>query len=296
MLNFHKISMSDRDSMTKLLAVNDFRSAEYSFANAFNWSEIFHVEVAFVENFMLMRVGTDKKSYLYPVGSGDLKTAVQWLKDDAALLQQPFVMHGVLPESKILLEQTFPDEFEFTSNRNIFDYLYRSEDLIHLTGKKYQPKRNHISRFKKTFDWTYETISPDNIQECIDMNEEWCRVYGCIENYSLRSETCVARRALCHFFDENLLGGLLRVDGQIAAYTVGERINSDTLIVHIEKAFSEKYLGVYQVINQEFVQRHAKNLLYVNREDDAGNEGLRKAKLSYHPAFLLEKYIAKAIK
>jgi len=295
MLEFRKITMADRELMTKLFAVNDFRSAEYSFANAFNWSEIFHIEVAFVDNFMLIRAGAERKSYLYPVGFGDLKTAVQWLKTDAAVLQQPFVMHAILPESKLILEQLFPNEFQFTANRDVLDYVYHVEDLINLTGKKYQPKRNHISRFKKNYDWIYEDITTDNLLECIAMNEEWCRVYGCLENYSLRSETCVARCALTHFFDENLLGGLLRVDGQIAAYTVGERINSDTLIVHIEKAFSEKYLGVYQVINQEFVRRHAVGLRYVNREDDAGNEGLRKAKLSYHPAFLLEKYLATSI-
>ncbi|MDR1681121.1 MAG: phosphatidylglycerol lysyltransferase domain-containing protein [Prevotellaceae bacterium] len=295
MMNFRKITLDDRDAVNRCLALSDFRAAEYSFANAFNWSLAFGIEIAFADGFLLQRSGDNPKYYMYPPGAGDIKKVIQAIFDDAAEGGYTAVIRAILPEQKALLEALFPGRFRFTPQRQSFDYIYHSDDLIRLAGRKYQAKRNHAARFKKTFAWTYEPITGDNLAECVAMNQEWCRVYGCHDNLSLRAETCAVRRALLYFSEERQLGGLLRVDGRVAAYTVGEQLNSDTLIVHIEKAFSELFPGAYQVINQEFVRRHAGSLPYVNREDDTGDAGLRKAKLSYHPAFLLEKYIAELL-
>jgi hypothetical protein len=295
MIQFHKITLDDRDEINRRLAVSDFRAAEYSFANAFNWSLAFGIEIAFFDRFLLLRSGDNPKYYMYPPGACDVKKAIQAIFDDAAECGYTAAIRAVLPEQKALLEQLFPHFFRFTPQRHSFDYIYHCKDLIRLAGKKYQAKRNHAARFRKNFAWSYEPITDANLSECIAMNKEWCRVYGCNDNLSLKAETCAVQRALLYFFEEKQLGGLLRIDGRVAAYTVGERLNSDTLIVHIEKAFSEQFPGAYQVINQEFITRHAEGLTYVNREDDAGDTGLRKAKLSYHPAFLLEKYIAEPL-
>ncbi|MDR2362554.1 MAG: phosphatidylglycerol lysyltransferase domain-containing protein [Prevotellaceae bacterium] len=295
MLSFHKISIDDRDEINRRLALSDFRAAEYSFANSFNWGLAFGIEIAYFDRLLLLRSGDNPKYYLYPSGAGDVETAIQAILDDAAEGGYTACIRAILPEQKAEMEQRFPYRFRFTPQRHSFDYIYHSEDLIRLAGKKYQAKRNHAARFRKTFDWLYEPITGANLSECVAMNKEWCRLYGCNDNLSLKAETCAVQRALLYFFEEELLGGLLRVDGRVIAYTVGERLNSDTLIVHIEKAFSESFPGAYQVINQEFVQRHAAGLPYVNREDDTGDAGLRKAKLSYHPVFLLEKYLAEPL-
>jgi hypothetical protein len=291
MIDFRPVTIADRDEVNKRLALSDFRAAEYSFANLFNWSGIFHTEIAFWDNLLLFRSGIDRSHYFYPAGTGPVQAAVQWMMDDAAAQHKPFTLRSVQEAGKQQLEQLFPGRFTYTAVRDLFDYVYLAEDLLHLSGKKLQPKRNHISRFKKTFDWQYEDLTEANLAECKAMNEEWCRLYGCLDNASLKMEGCAVCRALNHFTEEGLLGGALRVDGKIIAFTAGEQVNADTLLVHIEKAFGEAYPGAYQVINQEFVRRHAAHLRYVNREDDAGDEGLRKAKLSYRPAFLLEKYI-----
>ncbi|MDR0729442.1 MAG: phosphatidylglycerol lysyltransferase domain-containing protein [Prevotellaceae bacterium] len=295
MLPFHKISLDDRDEINRRLALSDFRAAEYSFANSFNWGLAFGIEIAYFDRFLLLRSGDNPKYYLYPPGAGDVRTAIQAILDDASEGDYTACIRAILPEQKAEMEQWFPNRFRFTPQRHSFDYIYHSEDLMRLAGKKYQAKRNHAARFRKTFDWAYEPVTGANLSECVAMNKEWCRLYGCNDNLSLKAETCAVQRALLYFFEEELLGGLLRVDGRVIAYTVGERLNSDTLIVHIEKAFSESFPGAYQVINQEFVQRHADGLAYVNREDDTGDAGLRKAKLSYHPAFLLEKYLAEPL-
>ncbi len=292
MINFRQITMADRACVNQFLSASNFRSAEYSFANIYNWTKAYAIEIAFFEGFLLFRSGKGEKNYVYPAGSGNLAPALQALIDEAAEAGRPFVLRAVQPEGKQLMEQLFPGRFKYTLMRDTFDYIYLSDDLINLTGKKFQPKRNHIARFKKGFNWQYEDITAANLPECEAMNEEWCRIYGCNDNASLAAEACAVRCALHHFNDEALVGGLLRVDGKVIAYTVGEQLNTDTLIVHVEKAFSEVYQGAYQLINQEFVKRHAANLKYVNREDDAGDEGLRKAKLSYQPIFLIEKYMA----
>ncbi|MDR3350122.1 MAG: phosphatidylglycerol lysyltransferase domain-containing protein [Prevotellaceae bacterium] len=295
MINFQAITFADREKINAVLKLSDFRAAEYSFANIFNWSKAFNSEVAFFEDFLLCRGGRERKSYLYPAGAGNLEAAITAMINDAAALGHPFVLRAIQAEGKQLLEQLFPGRFHFTAWRNTYDYIYHSGDLINLSGKKFQSKRNLISRFNKNFEWHYESVTAANLQECVQMNEEWCRIYACHENSSLQAETCAVRRALNYFSDEMLAGGLLRADGKVIAYTVGEQINSDTFIVHIEKAFGEKFPGAYQAINREFAERHAAHLKYINREDDTGDEGLRKAKLSYRPAFMIEKYSAALI-
>ena len=175
--------------------------------------------------------------------------------------------------------------------RNWADYIYKVSDLLELAGRKYQPKRNLISRFRNNNEWTYEDIDNGNIAECVAMNEEWCQRNGCNDEGSLQLEAGAVAAMLAHFCELGLCGGLLRVQGKVIAYTVGEPLSGDTFIVHIEKAFTE-FQGAYQTINQQFLLHHAAGFQYVNLEDDAGDAGLRKAKLSYHPAFMQEKYIA----
>ena len=123
------------------------------------------------------------------------------------------------------------------------------------------------------------------------MTDEWCALNGCSHNESMRMEACAVRTALRDFVPLRLRGGILRSGGRIVAYTLGERLNSDTFIVHVEKAFSD-VTGAYPMINRCFLEHEAAGLRYVNREDDAGDEGLRRAKLSYHPVYMLEKYLA----
>ncbi len=146
-------------------------------------------------------------------------------------------------------------------------------------------------------DWTFESFctNKDNcsnlLNECIEMNSKWCQENECQENTTMLQESSSVKKILDNFVDLKLKGGILRLNGKIIAFTVGERQNSDTFIVHIEKAFTQ-YQGVYQMINQLFVERETAEYKYINREDDAGDEGLRKAKLSYRPIFLEEKSIA----
>lgn len=294
MLEFKKISLTDKSWVDELLKFSDFRGAEYNFTNLFIWEPVFESKICRFKDFLLLTSGTGENTrYLFPAGKGDYKEVLSVLAEDAKLKRVPFIIIGIPPEMVDTVKSFFPENNGVDPVRDSFDYVYESEKLITLSGKKLQPKRNHLARFTELLNWSYEVIDEKNLEECVQFTEGWCiEVGGCEGNKSLSSELCAVGRALTHFFELKLSGGLIRLDGRVVAYSIGEKLNSDTLIIHIEKA-SASIRGAYQAINREFAQRNAAGLKYINREDDAGDLGLRQAKTSYYPAFMQEKYIAK---
>ena len=189
--------------------------------------------------------------------------------------------------------------FAFESDRALEDYVYNAEDLRNLTGRRYQPKRNHINRFvENNPTWTYEEITPATLPECLEMDKEWYRRSlqreGDAEERDLGDEGIALRTAMEHYEGLGLEGGLIRVYGEVVAFTIGDRLSADTYDVHFEKAYGELQ-GAYAMINREFARwvraRHPE-IRYLNREDDMGVEGLRKAKQSYYPDLMVEKHTA----
>lgn len=292
MIEFRQITLEDKEWIDNILACSDYRGAEYCFTNLFIWEEVFKSKIARHKDFLLFTSGFGEETrYLYPPGSGDLREVIELLQSDANERGVPFKMIGLSPEAKVQLESLFPEAYTFKPTRDSFDYIYESEKMISLAGKKLQSKRNHLNKFLETPGWSYEEITPENLAEVREFTIKWCIANQCKDSQSKMWEICAVNKALSNFFDLKLKGGLIRVDGEVIAYSAGERINSDTLIVHIEKADSN-IRGAYQAINREFASRHAASLKYINREDDAGEEGLRRAKESYYPAFMQEKYAA----
>lgn len=292
MLDFKNIKISDKVWIDELLKHSDFRGAEYCFTNLFIWDEVYHSKITRYKDFLLFTSGSgDTARYLFPPGRGDVKEAIELLEANAIERNVKFVLIGLSAQTKIQLETMCPGKYDFTVERNSFDYIYESEKLVSLAGKKLQSKRNHLARFRELPGWEYEDITEQNLQDCINYSYEWCQLNGCGENASLMLECCAVNKALAHYSELKLRGGLLRLDGKIVAYTVGEPLNSDTVIVHIEKADSE-IRGSYPMINREFAERLSEGFVYINREDDAGDEGLRRAKNSYYPVFMQEKYSA----
>jgi hypothetical protein len=291
MIEFRPLKLEDADWVKPLLQRSGERGAEYSFANSLVWGSFFQQQIARVNNFFVAKAGIECPHYNFPCGEGDTKAILQHLMNDATAHGHPFRIRALSTTTKDKLETLFPGRFEYKSMRNNTDYIYAVKDLTELQGRKYQPKRNLVLRFQKNNEWSYENISRENLADCIAMNEEWCRRNGCKDNSSLYMETEAVMTMLRHFEDLALCGGILRVENNMVAYTIGEPLSDDTFIVHVEKAFTE-FQGAYQMINQQFLLHQATGYTYVNREDDSGDEGLRKAKLSYHPAFLQEKFLA----
>ena len=173
------------------------------------------------------------------------------------------------------------------------DYVYESEKLATLSGKKLHAKRNHINKFKATFEnWNFEALTEDNVEECFQMALNWRRENGCEDDVEKNAEMCVTLNALRLREELELTGGVLRVNGEVVAFTLGEPVCEDTFVVHIEKAYAE-VPGAYPMINQLFAKQVYDRYRYINREEDTGAEGLRKAKLSYYPVFMVEKGVVK---
>lgn len=299
MINLKKVELKDKTWMEPLLVTSDLSGCHQNFTNIFAWSESYKYQVAQVNDYLVVKSGhiVNEPAYFWPAGSGDVKAVLEKMKQDAVEREHDFILAGISPENMAELRSLYPDNFEYKESRDAFDYVYMLDKLISLSGNKLHSKRNHINRFKENNNWNFEPISLENLAECWEMNKAWCKANKYEEDEQLVEELCAVRRCFNNFVPLGLEGGLLRLDGRIIAFTMGEKLNSDTFVTHIEKAFGE-IQGAYQMINREFavfIKEAHPELLYVNREEDMGYEGLRKAKLSYHPVKMEEKFWARFI-
>lgn len=293
MIKFSPVKLEDKRWVGDILAKQSFYTCEYTFGNIFSYTAMFPIEIARVGGCLISKCHTDEGiSYCYPIGEGDKKKAVEYILKDAADCGNDFELFGIDPQGAKELAENFPERFDIFLAREDFDYIYLSEDLISLKGKKYQPKRNHISYFKRNFSWSYERISAENIPECLQMSESWLSQQPEERKEALEQELLIIKKIFSNYDTLGYVGGLLRVDGKVVAYTMGERMTDDMFCTHIEKAFSD-IRGAYPMINQLFAENELSHYKYIDREDDVGEENLRKAKLSYYPVILFEKYVAR---
>lgn len=288
---FHDITYNDMEKMNRIFKLSDYITAEHSFSNAYNWNPVYKSEVAyFTDDMMVIRINVPVRSHLYPVGKGDVKACILELMEDCKRDGVEFFMHGIQEEGKKYIEENMPDLFRMSECRSSSDYIYSVEKLSVLSGKKLIKKRNHINKFKRLYEnWSYENIGEENMSDLIKMKEKWYESRDYRNDEELASEKIAVDRAFENFEKQGLEGGLIKVGDEIVAFTMGSRLNSNTFDIQIEKALVE-YEGSYPIINQEFILNRLMDYEYVNREEDLGNEGLRKAKLSYAPEFIAIKY------
>ena len=300
MIDFHPPRLEEKPWVDELLRRADYRGCDYNFTNLFVWSRAYHQEIARVDDFLVTHVcGRMGCSFMFPAGGGDLASVIRKLEGEAAGRGEPLRLVCLTPRQMAELEEFFPGQFTFTADRDGYDYLYEIDRLADLGGKRLHAKRNHINRFMENNpSWTYEEITPESLGECLAMDKEWYRRSlareGEAEERDLGDEGVALRQAMEHYQALGLEGGLIRVYGEVVAFTMGDLLNSDTYDVHFEKAYGELQ-GAYAMINREFARwvrgRHP-NVRYLNREDDMGVEGLRKAKESYYPDQMVEKHTA----
>lgn len=286
-LEFRKPEITDRGWAEKLLHESGFRGCLYTFGNNYVWSEEYDVGICRYKDFYLL-MNHDHSStprFLFPAGSGDIPGLISALREYCTGAGIPLKMTANR-ECTGLLRSLYPDIIA-EPDRDGFDYVYNSTDLAELKGKRYHSKRNHLNRFYEN-DWRYEEISRSNIGYCTEVLESWLGSSG-QEDPEKQAEARVVRLSLDKYFELGYSGGLIFAGGEPQAFTFGEPSAADTFVVHAEKALLN-YQGAYTAINCEFSKTLADRFRFINREEDAGSDGLRKAKLSYHPAFLEEKY------
>lgn len=288
-LEFKKPELGDREMINRYFRMNRNRSCEYTFANLYLWSRHYKVQYTIVDDMLVFQY-TENKYFTFPQGDRTkLKRVLDDLREWCKERNLEFHLTNVNAEQFALLEEVYPGEFTVEYYRDSADYVYETEKLIALSGKKYHGKKNHINKFMKLYpDWTYEKITADNVEECFQMALDWRRDNGCEEDPEKNAEMCVTLNSLRLMEELELVGGLIRAEGRVVAFSIGEPVCDDTMVVHIEKAYADVQ-GAYTIINQQFLLHEAAEYKYVNREEDMGDEGLRQAKESYRPVFLVEK-------
>ena len=292
MIDFRPINLTQRESYDPILRGFAHRGCGYSFANLYMWGR---QSAAFVGKTLTFFSQFNGKSvYLFPAGQEDVRPAVDAVIHDAAKRGIPCRFIGLTHDDCAWLEQVYPGRFHYHFDRDSFDYIYDVHDLAELKGKKFQKKRNHLNRFRQTHpDSRLVPITDENLPVAAALAAKW---------YALRQETdphgdylmeqAALRKALTHFAELEM-EGLLLLDGETPlALAMGSRMSEDTFDIHFEKALDIED-GSYAAINQGFasyLREKYPQIKWLDREDDMGLEGLRKAKMSYCPHHLIEKY------
>lgn len=291
-LNFRLLTLQDKELVLKYTWNGDRQNCDLTFANLYSWHFLYHTEMAEWGGFLIFRFNVDGHlAYMFPIGEGDWDAVIHLMQADACAHEKPFLIQGVCKDfvSKVHVDRK--DGFVLTNNRDHADYIYLRESLVQLNGKKLQPKRNHVNKFTRLYpDYEYLPLVPEMIPQCLSLVRQWGdEKLALNEQRAVQSEAYSIERALTHMPQLDILGGALFVAGQMIAFTYGAPINKNTFDVCVEKA-DTTFEGAYAVINKEFAAHLPEQYVYVNREEDLGLEGLRKAKLSYQPFLVLEKY------
>ncbi len=293
-IDFKPLTPEDKERYEAYLFAGKTRGCEFSFANLCLWGK--QQNIAFWGDHVILFLHYGKHTvYLYPLGTGDKKEVLDAILADARERGVSPVLSGVLPEERETLEALYPDAFTYTANEGSFDYVYRIDDLAELTGKKYHGKRNHLNRFREAYSsYRAEPLGGAHFPLVRRMVEEWYRERAERDpegDYEM--ERMALDRAL-RDYEALGLDGLVLFDGDdLLAVTMGSRLSHDTFDVHFEKAC----VGTaYTAINYEFsryIREKYPEVRFLDREEDMGIEGLRRAKRSYHPHHNVTKYRAR---
>lgn len=291
MINFKQITLSDKKDIDAAFAGNIYRACDFCFTNLYAWNTKFKTVFAIEHRTIFLRFQDSDGQFYYmmPIGKMPLVDALSLIIKDAEDNRIPFQMKGVSSDMWGIIQHEMPGKFRYLPDRDNDEYIYHSEKLIKLSGKKLQSKRNHINRFKADNpDWEYfPLMSKKELEECARMLDEWEQVNISKVDFSQRYDYIATKIMLENFDYLQLKGGAVRVNGRIVAFTIGEPLTSDTFVIHVEKAFGDMN-GAYTIINQQFIEHEGSEFTYINREEDMGMQNLRKAKMSYYPDILLE--------
>jgi len=319
---FRDLTLEDKPLLDLAFARFPPSISEFTFTNLFIWRECYQIRIGRFQNFICLFSEKGENSFFFPpTGEGNMiecyQTLLYYLRE-----------RGIAPRINRVPEEAVSGVdwkgggIVVTLDRNQSDYVYLVNDLIQLQGRKYHRKRNHIKKFKEKYNYQYVPLTPERISECLELQTAWCDLRHCEVDTGLTNEFIAIKEAFTHFealgvhpvrnssdalnpnetfakydtvgeqgdsFSNGVKGGVILINGKVEAFTLGEPLNQETVVVHIEKA-NPDFDGLYPTLNQAFLQNHWSEYTFVNREQDLGEEGLRKAKESYFPHHRVNKY------
>lgn len=295
MISFQPVTLADKPVFDSFFRAKRYEQSVCTFTNLYMWQRCYHIMWAIVDDCLCLQASYDGATYLLPPFGPDkdrFAHALDKLEQKYAADGNPFLIKSATPDLVDWFETVRPGYFDFRADRDNFDYVYSTLDLIELQGRKYHIKKNHMNKFKKSYSqYQYRPIDKTLTDACKEFAVEWCRKRECDPepDANLVCERDAIIEVMNNWDYLGVVGGAILINGRVEAFTFGEMLNEDTALIHVEKGDAD-IRGIYQAINQEFCQNAWSQTTYVNREEDMGIPGIRKAKESYYPVKMIEKY------
>lgn len=294
MIEFHPITLKDREVFDAAYHRCRHEGSESSFTNLYIWRKPLNIVWTAIGGAVCVVVRNDGPVYALHPCAAEVEDIIAAAKELAGWFRAqnlPVYIKGLEQSIAELLGEAFP-QWVIEHDRCEDDYIYSVKELIELKGRKFEAKRHHIRTFlKNNPEYSYDPMTPANALECLPVARQWLARQQS-DDRILQAEMFAEEQALTQFAELNLSGGIIRINGEIKAFTVGEALCEDTAVIHIEKA-DQEVVGLYQMINREYLAHAWPQMAFVNREEDMGIPGLRAAKLSYRPVRMVEKYSAR---
>lgn len=288
----------DSGWVSRLVEISGCMGSDCAFANIYLLRNKYHIRISRYKDYVIRYYegGFSRRGYTFPVGRGDIKKALSEIKKDAGQTGRAPEFCFLTEGQKNMLEQVFPNEYRFYADDGDRDYIYAAQDLANLSGRSYHKKKNHVSKFVRTYpEYEFYEIGVNNVDDAARVEDAWYYEHLQSEDDSVTAEFSAIKEALADFEELDLSGGIIYANGVPAAMTIASRINDKVWDIHFEKAVGEYALnGGFAAINQMFAKQ-LQGVCWINREEDVNIEGLRKAKESYHPKMMLKKYSAKPV-
>ena len=298
-IEFHDLTKADKPLLDRYFQSRYYENSHFTFTNLYMWREPYQVKWCEEDGVLYMTCQWDGQLMAWqPYGPEEkMKEATEKFLAYFEQQGQPFVMTGIEKSYVQVLENYTGASFAIEADRDNFDYVYLAEKLISLSGRKLHSQKNHLNAFRKLYPQAeYLPITEEILSDCLEELQRWydIRIKDEPDDPFIGWESRAIREVIEDYAYFGLKGGAIRLDGRIIAFTFGEQLNTDSVVVHVEKA-DPNIRGVYPAINQAYVKNCWQGMTYINREEDMGHEGLRKAKESYKPVKMIEKFNIKRL-
>lgn len=299
-MDFKEINICHKQEFEKFVYNRNYITCELAFVNLYCLRKKYGTQIYITDDFLFIRQ-TAKSipnafHYFVPQGDGNLKNAMEQIENDAKEHNMDFLLWGVTEVQKNALEAIFPNRYEFSTSRDWAEYIYLSERLITLNGSDLKKRRNNLNLFLNKYGdrYIFAPLDKENLPLAFDFQNRWLKenVKTNGDAKALYQENEIIEDAFENWDNLSLKGGLVKIDGEVAGYTYGSQTYQNTFDIFVEKADHTKN-GIYQAINRDFAEFACKDVMYINREEDLGIEGLRRSKEAYRPEMLLVKYMGR---
>ena len=294
MTEFKALQLNDKKIIDKFVGSYGYGTYEYAFSTLYMWREMCKPQYAIMQDSLIVRKQEKEKGQYFMAPIGYVEEKLTFIIDELSRIKKssssmPYLFRDIEEDFLNKLICIYGDRVTYTEDENNFDYIYDVSELIELSGKKFHSKKNHFNNFIKSYDYYIKDISDeDTAEKCIYFAQQWLKEKTSVSE-ELRYEQRVIEDIIKNYKELDIEGMAVFVQDQVAGFCLGERLKEDMAVIHIEKGNSD-FKGVYAFINNVFLNKYFSDIKYVNRQEDLGIKGLRKAKQSYHPIKLEKKF------